>query len=32
MPPLMTVEPPTQRPSAKMIGGRPKIIVVPASR
>ena len=26
MPPLMTVEPPTQRPSAKMIGGLPRII------
>jgi hypothetical protein len=32
MPPLITVEPPTHRPSAKMIGGLPRIIVVPASR
>src|SRR2546427_535604 len=32
MPPLMTVEPPTHLPSAKMIPGLPKIIVVPASR
>src|SRR5436189_1720524 len=32
MPPLITVEPPTQRPSAKMMGGRPRIMVVPASR
>ena len=32
MPPLMTVEPPTHFPSAKMMPGLPKIIVVPASR
>src|SRR5882724_3373629 len=32
MPPLITVEPPTQRPSTKMMGGRPRIMVVPASR
>src|SRR2546427_3542002 len=32
MPPLMTVDPPTHFPSAKMMPGLPKIIVVPASR
>ena len=32
MPPLITVEPPTHRPSAKMIGGLPRIMLVPASR
>src|SRR5206468_1383165 len=32
MPPLITVEPPTHFPSAKMMPGLPKIIVVPASR
>ena len=32
LPPLITFDPPTQRPSAKMIGGLPRIMLVPASR
>ena len=32
IPPLMTVEPPTQRPSETTIGGAPIVVCMPASR